>query len=511
MTVTAAAMILTLLTVANYRIGHRRVLYPPFVYSLIWCLDTYLYGLSWMDIDRIQPITWWAVVLGALCFSIGSWAAALVPERLVRLRLAELEHPTRSSLGMKLLILICILALPFMLHEILSLAASGSGGLLANTRQATTDMANSGETLRAYPASTYLPEFSVWIAILLFVERAGKHFKAAAAIALTCCLLSTGRTFFLMLFSGLTYVQIFRQKGVSIRAAARIAVIPVFLFVCIFLGVIFIDKNPSNSTVGLVSLLSFFTLGYTLGPLAALNYVLTHPTMYLSEPNRTFEFFLKVLSFVSGIPVASPPLLDKFVFVPFPANVYTLYKPLFTDFGFFGMLCAVGVFGSVQTLIYRKALGGGKIALFLSALLMFSTFMSIFDDAYTNFQQLFLMSLLLLLYYGFLNRLGVGLKVKSHIRFEVGLPRFRLRWPEGALCAAYPGDTCQKSGSISESRLKLGVGGGGDRGTLSRPPLEQRSGPLEEAQRREADASCQRGGQQDRSDPNTSCRDLRQI
>lgn len=426
MTNTIAALILTLLTLMNYSIGRRRVLYPPFVYSLIWCFLTYLYGLSLIDMDQIQSITWWAIVLGALSFSVGSWLTEWTPKRLLRLRLAELTHTTPSSVGKQLLLVICILALPFLLREVLSLGAGGGGGLLANTRQATTDIANSGETLRAYPASTYLPGFSVWIAILFFIEKKDKYFKAALVIALICCLLATGRTLFLLLFSGLTYVQIFEQKEGSIRTAVKIARVPILLFFCVFIGVIFINKDLSHFTSGIGGFLSFFILGYILGPLGALNYVLTHPELYASEPNRTFESFLKVFSFISGIPIKSPPLLDAFVFIPFPANVYTIYKPLFTDFGFLGMLCAVCVFGFIQTLIYRKALHGGKIALFLSAVLMFSTLMSIFDNAYTNFQQLFLVMLVLLLYYGILNRLSVGLKMRSQFHFRIQLPRLRV-------------------------------------------------------------------------------------
>ncbi len=414
-----------MLTAGNYFLGRRRVLYPPFVYSLIWCGVTYLYGLSLIEMDKVDSITWWAIVSGATVFSIGSWIAQLAPKRLLRLRVHELNHRTSSDCGKYLLVAVCVLSLPLLFREILSLGATGGLGLLANTRQATIDIANSGGSLLSYPALTYLPTFSVWVTILLFMEGGGKStlFRLAVAVAVVCCLLATGRGLFLMLVSGLTYLYLFNKKDGSIRTAFRIALVPLLVFSSIFVGIIFINKNLTSFSGGVSGFFAFFILGYILGPLGGLNYVLTHPAQFASEPHRTFEFFLKVFSALSGISFQPPQILDKFAFVPFPVNVYTLYKPLFTDFGFAGMLLAVFFIGLIQTVVYLRAREGGKIALFFSALLIYSSVMSIFDDAYTDFQHMILAIVLLALYYGILNRIVTGISPRFPV---IRLPRIRI-------------------------------------------------------------------------------------
>jgi oligosaccharide repeat unit polymerase len=427
MTCSGAASILAVLTVVNFFVGGRRALYPPFVYSLVWCLDSILFGLPLIEVDEVHSIVWCVIVLGAFCFTAGGWAAKLVPRRVLTVQVRELAHPTASNLGKLLLLLICLLGIPFLSREILTLGAGGVGGLLMNARQASIDIATAGGSLAVNPVSTYLPIFSVWLAILLLIEGADKYFWITLAISLICCVLATGRTLFLLLFVGLTYIRISKERKQSIGGALKIAFVPLLLFSVVFVAVIFLDKNLADFAGDFGAIFSSYVIAYFVGPIATLDYVLTHAVEYAFAPHHTFEFFLKGLSLLPDVSTRPPARIDEFLLVPFPANTYTLYKPLFTDFGFWGMLIAVGIVGFVQTAIYRRALHGGKIALFFSALLLYCTLMSIFDDAYTQFQQAILALILVCFYYGFLNRLKVPRRLKQ-IRFTLGIrmPRLRL-------------------------------------------------------------------------------------
>jgi oligosaccharide repeat unit polymerase len=77
-------------------------------------------------------------------------------------------------------------------------------------------------------------------------------------------------------------------------------------------------------------------------------------------------------------------MLQDFVGVPYPVNVYTMYKDYVIDFGIPWALVTVGIIGFLHTLLYRKALTGSLLGKFLFALSMFPVFMAIFTDQYSS-------------------------------------------------------------------------------------------------------------------------------
>ena len=106
-----------------------------------------------------------------------------------------------------------------------------------------------------------------------------------------------------------------------------------------------------------------FLVGYIVGPTAALDYVLQHRQDYTSGTNHTFKFFLAIFSRL-GLVAYQPPPPDDFIFVPFPTNVLTVYRYFMTDFGLYGSLIVMAVIGLLQTLVYRKARTGSKLAMY---------------------------------------------------------------------------------------------------------------------------------------------------
>jgi oligosaccharide repeat unit polymerase len=79
------------------------------------------------------------------------------------------------------------------------------------------------------------------------------------------------------------------------------------------------------------------------------------------------------------------PPYDVHVYVPYPINVYTVYKFLVVDWGLYGALIAVLIIGLVHTMVYRKAKAGSELGLYFLALLFFPAIMSIFSEEYTAF------------------------------------------------------------------------------------------------------------------------------
>ena len=77
-----------------------------------------------------------------------------------------------------------------------------------------------------------------------------------------------------------------------------------------------------------------------------------------------------------------PPAFDDYVFVPFPTNVYSVFKFYFLELGTVGMLMLMFFIGLFHSLLYLKAKQGGGFSKYLFAYFMFPVLMAFFDDHY---------------------------------------------------------------------------------------------------------------------------------
>jgi oligosaccharide repeat unit polymerase len=153
----------------------------------------------------------------------------------------------------------------------------------------------------------------------------------------------------------------------------------------LWIGLIFTTKNTSvfgNITVGDTILL--FLVGYIVGPVLGLDYVLAHPQQYVGQPNHIFKFFLSAASSMHLIEYTPPPRLDQLAPLAFPTNMYTVYKFYYTDYGILGTLVAITVIGFIQTMLYRKARTKSVFGMYYS-LSVFPLIMAFFDDHYSSF------------------------------------------------------------------------------------------------------------------------------
>jgi len=126
-----------------------------------------------------------------------------------------------------------------------------------------------------------------------------------------------------------------------------------------------------------------FLVGYIVGPVLGFDYVLQHASAYTGDAHHTFKFFLSIGPALHIFPYTPPPFIDAFAPLPFPTNVYTVYKFYYTDFGLLGMFTVIGIIGFCHTLLYFKARTGSELGSFLFALSLFPVLMSIFDDHYS--------------------------------------------------------------------------------------------------------------------------------
>lgn len=415
MTSDFALAFLLVLVIVNLRIGRGRVLYPPFIFSLIWLIDVFVYRMSFIELDRVHLITWLLVCAGASIFSLAGWLTMVLPSRIFKVQIAEFSRPAVSAHGRSLLIALCAIGLPIYFMHVWSGSLAAGGGFLSGARQLTlATVAANRSTLTRNPITSYLPVFSIWTSIICVIEAKDKRFWIAFVTSLTICILATGRTLPLLLFSSVLAAYLIRQRKDTIRQAWRIVAIPVIVFSVLVLLLIVFEKNSSAFNGNTTAFLLNYTVAYLVSPLPALDYVLRHPVQYLHTPNHTFGFLIKALN-VMGYSFSMPnnTAISGYVFVPLPTNVYTFYKPYLLDFGLCGLCATIFLIGFIQAFLYRRAIEGDRVCLFMTALFVFPAILSVFDDSYAQFVLEAMAFGLAVSYFGLLRRLRPAIRFRS--------------------------------------------------------------------------------------------------
>lgn len=202
----------------------------------------------------------------------------------------------------------------------------------------------------------------------------------AVATAMVYVFMTTGRTavFHLvltLLFIGLVTRQ-FPAKLASLAAFLLLAA--TFVLVA---GLLKKGADPHLSVYDNLSLLFENFLTYALGPIPALDQIL-HSTPATGEV-MSLRFFYAVGKAL-GLNVYVPSVVQPYVFVPQPVNVYTFYQPYYEDFHWLGALVAQLAVGLWHGVLYRKATVSQPQAVhvFLYGIFMYPLLGQFFADGY---------------------------------------------------------------------------------------------------------------------------------
>lgn len=388
MTLDLAIIALLFITVGNYWF-RRSVLYPPFIFSFMWLLVLTVYHLDLIEIDPLHSITLDVVAGGASLFSVGGLCAYLVPNVFLTKRLRTFRR--RGAVGVPpqydwiKYLLLCLTAFTVLVQikgllTAVSQASAYTGGSLAQVRGAGIDALNSGEVGRS--VWDYLTPWVTFTCVFFQAERRDKFFYWALAIAIPCSIAGTGRIAALQLLSALTAAHLITANKERIYPAWRIIRWPLFLFIMIFVTMMFVAKDTTHISGTAAEYAKDSTVQYLVGPTGGLDYVLRHPREYTGRPNHTLKLPLQAASAIGLISYQAAPQLDTFIFIPFPTNVYTVYKYYFIDFGLAIAMVIISFLGFTHTLLYRKACQGTTLGVYFFSLTVFPVIMVVFDDMY---------------------------------------------------------------------------------------------------------------------------------
>ncbi|QGS29973.1 O-antigen polymerase [Cupriavidus metallidurans] len=207
-----------------------------------------------------------------------------------------------------------------------------------------------------------------------------KNLAIAIAVALCMAYLTTGRTFFMMLFCFLLFPLIFRGK-IKLGGVVIAGVVLAASFVMIALLTqrgVSATASVDDNVDGIIKTLRV----YFLSPIFAMGSVFDGNGS-ATYGDYTFRFFY-MLANVIGLNIEIPPLIRDYVLIPDMTNVFTVMDPYYRDFGVGGVLIFAALSGLAHDALYEKAKSEGGPYIFIHAAFMFPLVMQFFQDMYMS-------------------------------------------------------------------------------------------------------------------------------
>lgn len=376
--------IVLVLTVFNYYAGRRNVLYPPFIFSLIWLAIFCICMVPMVEVDELGADTLAIVVSAVVTFSAGGGIA----QRRRYSGPALVSKPT-SPTAKRVILFCCLALLPVFFLEIERLSAVGGlDSLMISARAAIVDALAYGERAYSSPIYTAAPMLAIFTAFVFLIEAGGSRRErvwvwASILIALAFSIMTTGRTLILQLAAGLVGIRLLKSGQVSMGQAWKLVRYPLIGFLALMSILVPLDKDLSGFSASGTGILMNFVVEYAVEPLAGFNYVLHHSSEFKYDSNYTFRQILPSLARISGFTYTPPLLHNDVVMVPLPTNALTMLKTYYVDFSLGGMLVVMFLIGFGQTWLFRNALAGKDFYIFLSGVFLYPLLMVAFDDQYS--------------------------------------------------------------------------------------------------------------------------------
>jgi oligosaccharide repeat unit polymerase len=355
----------SLLNYAYYRDG----LAPSVVQPTLWCF--LLAGAATVQdtFFELSQETLFLSVMASLLFQVGfflSWHLArghggpvAVPDAKAALRFRNI------------LFCIVIVILPFYVHTAYSIATSGPVNDPAYNLRYSLSEGERGFGVLAYGVTVAL--FLVIVESIFFDARRKSRLVVAALVGAVFCVLLTGRTFILALLICVVFPLILNGKVRPSRGLLAL--------LCVFLPLFYVYSVTlgKDGGGGVDSMLDVFKL-YLYGGLFAFDKLAQSLLPHEHGAHLFRVFFLAANIFDPPVEVA--PLVDDYVFLPEPTNVYTVFGKAFRDFGSMGVVIYMLFVGMCHGFIYRRA---GRGSVYYRILLVYSFFvllMQFFQDQY---------------------------------------------------------------------------------------------------------------------------------
>lgn len=220
------------------------------------------------------------------------------------------------------------------------------------------------------------------VRVMQYAWSAGSIWNMVIAVmtASSMAFLSTGRTFFLMLFCFLVFPLVVTGK-VKLRgiALAGAALAGAFMIVALMTKKgVSTDATLTDNLEGIVTIFR----GYVLSPTLAMGNLADGGDAASAGGSYSMRFFQVLLERTLGMEFDVVPLIRDYVNVPNPVNVFTVMDPYFRDFGVTGVVVFAFVSAFAHLWLYRKMRAERGPWIFIYSATLFALVMQFFQDMY---------------------------------------------------------------------------------------------------------------------------------
>ena len=402
-----------ILTVFNYHIADKKFTYPPFIFCAVWLVvmiariiftQFYLKDLFPLHSDTyLLFIAGCVVATAAGYISLLQYSFSGIRDVIANRRNLienEIIH-SRLSLYVRLaLVGFCVVIFPLFVKYIIEVVLPGEVENVFKSIRYETAVNNVGFGMYSYmlTLSCFVGLFSGYVYWQKKTSENKIIYLFALIVSFLYAFTTMGRSPILMVISLNLAMFIISNKKVNIKQF----VLPLLFFIIIFLVVgILLDKGGSlnNSLAENANDSIEIFIEYLLTPMNALDNVLHQPLLVHEDGRKTLRFFY-VLGYSLGLNEVNPndfDIVDSFIFVPYPVNVYTLYNPYFRDFGTLYSLLWVFIFMLVHSNTFMKLTYSPKIFMprIIYSFMFFPLVMVFFHDLYISILSTWIQLLLI--------------------------------------------------------------------------------------------------------------------
>jgi oligosaccharide repeat unit polymerase len=354
---------------------------PLFLFLSVWATVGVLYagGVCAGVFSAPHALTTGMLLLniGTFCLGYLTWAllAGLTPAD-AGLRRPDLRPltPRRMERALAFTLLMGAVAFLLMLHRVALIAACSRTSVLNLLRHPyllrfgvvqfieTGVLQVSPLTMLISLTSAFFAVGFVLLGVFLCLDTRPRRYVYLLGfllVAFATCLINLSR--YDMTVSALYLVLAYGVTSTSVRGATRSRVVrdllpPVLAVAVIFVVVeLLLRKSTTYGPAGHWRSVLFSFYWYLASPTAAFNEFLARFSGDYSLGEKTFAPFLKWLS---RLHLAAPPTITaygEFVWIPYPANVYTYLRNFYEDFGVLGVALIPYAFGALLAALRDRA------------------------------------------------------------------------------------------------------------------------------------------------------------
>lgn len=387
-----------LVFVINYEVMKRKLMQPAVLFSFLWfviILCHFIFRFTLLnELAPLKVSTFIILFIGVVAFSFGAFLQTTIWQKNQLAGAVQIKEDLPISLALRLtLIAIILVALPFYIKASYKMfLASQVDSFFIGLR---TELLYGDEDIGPL---RYVGTFS-YIILALNLVAFFKHRNRLNTILLILSLvlsiayavLATGRLLYFMLLAIYAGIAFIFNKSFSIKRISRL--MGIFMIFFIFMGIIYgKGGNTDSSLQQNLQPAAKVTAVYMVASLNSLNYDLNHQFSVSYSGNNSLRFFTKLFQQLHIIPNANvADILQEFVLIPYPTNVYTIYDKYIRDFGKFYAWFMVFLYGFLHSYLYNKALATKQIRFGLYyAVMLFPLLISFFDDQYISLTSMWL-------------------------------------------------------------------------------------------------------------------------